>query len=42
LQSCFTADDVARTLADVRARMQADVPAITRLYLTPVAPAAAI
>jgi cation diffusion facilitator family transporter len=37
LRSCFTATDVAETLAEVRAAIGADVPAITRLYLTPVA-----
>ncbi|HEY4096034.1 MAG TPA: cation diffusion facilitator family transporter [Baekduia sp.] len=38
LRSCFTATDVAETLAEVRSAISADVPAITRLYLTPVAP----
>jgi cation diffusion facilitator family transporter len=41
LTSCFTADDVAATLARVRATVKADAPSITRLYLTPVAPAPA-
>jgi cation diffusion facilitator family transporter len=36
LESCFTAEDVAATLARVRATLQADVRSITRLYLTPV------
>jgi cation diffusion facilitator family transporter len=38
LRACFTASDVAETLADVRHAVRAEVPAITRLYLTPVAP----
>jgi cation diffusion facilitator family transporter len=38
LRSCFTATDVAETLAEVRTALSAEVPAITRLYLTPVAP----
>jgi cation diffusion facilitator family transporter len=42
LRSCFTATDVANTLAEVRGALQAEVPAITRLYLTPVAPRSAI
>jgi cation diffusion facilitator family transporter len=37
LRACFTATDVAETLAEVRHRVQAEVPAVTRLYLTPVA-----
>jgi cation diffusion facilitator family transporter len=36
---CFTAADVAATLDQARDRLQADLPAITRLYLTPVATA---
>jgi cation diffusion facilitator family transporter len=42
LSSCFTAADVADTLADVRRTIKAVVPAVTRLYLTPVAPVPAI
>jgi hypothetical protein len=34
----LTGDDVAATLEVVRATLCADVPAITRLYLTPVTP----
>ena len=41
LRACFTATDVAQTLAEVRGSLMGEVPAITRLYLTPVAPAAA-
>jgi hypothetical protein len=41
LASCFTADDVAATLLRVRATLKADIPSITRLYLTPVAAVAA-
>jgi cation diffusion facilitator family transporter len=37
LRACFTATDVADTLAEVRRDVQAEVPAIARLYLTPVA-----
>jgi cation diffusion facilitator family transporter len=37
LRACFTATDVAETLADVRLRVKEEVPAVTRLYLTPVA-----
>jgi cation diffusion facilitator family transporter len=42
LRACFTAADVADTLADVRRTLQAEVPAITRLYLTPVGPSETI
>jgi cation diffusion facilitator family transporter len=42
LRACFTAGDVATTLAEVRGTLTAEVPAITRLYLTPVAPPPAI
>jgi cation diffusion facilitator family transporter len=41
LTACFTADDVAATLARVRTTLKAEVPSITRLYLTPVAAAPA-
>jgi len=37
LRACFTATDVAETLAEVRRNVQAEVPAVARLYLTPVA-----
>jgi cation diffusion facilitator family transporter len=36
LDDGLSAADVARTLSEARERVQADVPAITRLYLTPV------